>query len=86
MNLGTIALWWCYVTGGAIALALTAIALTWALDRVMVMTGNYKILLEWYWDRCKTRRGRVTTKKTTMKPSSDSQGIALDTPPPANLS
>lgn len=61
--LGTVALLWCYATGAALALGLTAVALIWALDRVMVMTGNYKVVVEWYWDRCKTRRGRIITQK-----------------------
>lgn len=65
MNLGTITLWWCYVTGGALALAVTAAAWIFAVDKILKATKMTRIVLEWYWDRCKGG-GKIITQKTDI--------------------
>jgi len=57
--LATIALWWCYVTGGFLALGVTVAAAWWSLDVVMQRLGMVKLVLAWYRDRLKAEKSKT---------------------------
>jgi len=54
--LATIALWWCYVTGGLLALGVTAVVAWWAFDVLITRIGWTKIFIAWYRERLKSQR------------------------------
>ena len=54
--LKTIALWWCYVTGGLLALGVTTFVAWWAFDVLITRIGWTKIFLAWYRERLKSQR------------------------------
>lgn len=56
----TIALWWCYITGGFLALGVTAIAAWWSIDVTMQRLGYVKLFLAWYQDRLKAEKAKTT--------------------------
>lgn len=60
--LATIALWWCYLTGGILAWGLTACAAWWAFDATATRIGWAKQIWEWRRDR-----GRILTQKRNVK-------------------
>jgi len=50
----TIALWWCYVTGGLFAIAITGITAWWAFDVIATRIGWTRQILEWRYEKAKT--------------------------------
>lgn len=56
--LAIIALWWCYVTGGLLALGVTVCAAWWAIDVTMQRLGMVKLVLAWYRDRLKADKSK----------------------------
>lgn len=61
-----IALWWCYITGGALAWGGTVLVLWWAFDTTITRIGWTKLFLQWRWDELKKRRGRVLATKSDI--------------------
>jgi hypothetical protein len=57
--LETIALWWCYLTGGFLAWGFTVAAAWWALDTTMQRLGMVKLVLAWYGDRLKAEKRKT---------------------------
>jgi hypothetical protein len=63
--IGLVALWWCYFTGSAIAIAITFIAWWWCVEIVLSRTKMTAILIRWNWDRLRNR-GTILTQKTRL--------------------
>lgn len=57
--IGTIALWWCYVTGGLLAMGITAVSAWWAIDVTMQRLGYVKLFLAWYMERLKSEKAKT---------------------------
>jgi len=64
--LATIALWWCYITGGALALGITSVVVWWSFDNVVTRLGYTKLFIEWYWKVKLGRGGKILTTKSNL--------------------
>jgi hypothetical protein len=60
--LGTIALWWCYLTGGALAWGFTICAAWWAFDLTATRIGWAKQIWDW-----RRNRNTILSEKRAAK-------------------
>jgi hypothetical protein len=71
VTLETVALWWCYAFGAVAALALLAVTLLYAIDRVTHLFKVSRIITEWAWYRAKgyeIYKPEITTPKPNYLP------------------
>lgn len=57
--LETIALWWCYVAGATLAVALYAVLAMWTIDKVTQLLNVKRQIIEWYWDKLKAKKANI---------------------------
>lgn len=62
--LATIALWWCYLTGGALAVAIMAAAYLFALDQLFKALKLTVLIGQWRIDKLREKRGKILSTKS----------------------
>lgn len=64
MTLANIALWWCYLTGGAAAVLIMAATYIFALDQLFKAFKLTALIGQWRIDVARAKRGKILTTKS----------------------